>query len=95
MTDEEVMALHRKFHTLVGEQLGQLMSPDGKKGVVAMRLFYALDPGDGSPMSAGQAGLTHPDHKADAIMLIRKIPTILQDPEANREVQLIDVGQKQ
>jgi hypothetical protein len=96
MTEEEILAMHRQFHTLLADQLGPLMSQDGQKGVVCMRVFYALATGEGAKnVSAGQAGLTQEGHQATAIELIRKIPMILIDPDGNREMRVIEVEQKQ
>ena len=90
---EKLMALHRDVHALLADALGPLLTRDNKKGVVAMRVFYAIAQDDGITM--GQAGLTCEGREDDAITLIRTIPMVLRDPDGNREVGVKAFPEKQ
>src|SRR5262245_44604360 len=87
MTDEERLEMNKRVQEAAKQMLIPLLSQDGgKSGVVALRMFYVIDYGDDvGTVGAGQIGITVEGHADDAVRLVAAIPTILSDPDGNRE----------
>lgn len=86
MTDDERMVDIKRYEAIVKDTLMPMLSRDGKKGIVALRLFYVVAHGDGTA-SAGNIGAVAEGQEGHALMLIRSIIGLLTDLQDNREVE--------
>ena len=93
MTDDERKEQADRYTEVIKDALHPLLSENGDKGIVAVRLFFALAHGDGT-ISAGNVGVTHELHTHTAGVLVVNIVRMMKDIEKNRVTDIRDVPRK-
>ena len=93
MTDEDRIREMKACDAMLKDLLAPLISADGKKGIVAIRLFYSVEHGDGTA-SAGNVGVTHQDHGITAARLIKAITGLIADPQGNRTFEEWEIPER-
>lgn len=89
------MADHAAWQKTIGHILTPLHTPDAKRPVlVASRTFYLLRHADGSE-SIGQLGVTPEGERKAASDIIRRILTVMMNPEDNATLQRVEAERKQ
>lgn len=93
MTDDERKEQADRYTEVIKDALHPLLSEKGDKGIVAVRLFFALAHGDGT-ISAGNVGVTHELHTHTAGVLLANIVKMMMDIQNNRVTDVRDAPKK-